>query len=76
MDVLLRYTRALAAVDSQLKIVSANERIIEQLEVTGVTAAIGANNVYPSDDRIGVAMVRAIADANAWVVARRRPGSP
>lgn len=76
MDVLLRYARALAAVDSQLKIVSANERIIEQLEVTGVTAAIGANNVYPSDDRIGVAMVRAIADANAWVVARRRPGSP
>ena len=71
MDVLLRYARALAAVDSQLKIVSANERIIEQLEVTGVTAAIGANNVYPSDDRIGVAMVRAIADATAWVEARR-----
>jgi SulP family sulfate permease len=71
MDVLLRYARALAAVDSQLKIVSANERIIEQLEVTGVTAAIGANNVYPGDDRIGVAMVRAIADATAWVEARR-----
>jgi sulfate permease, SulP family len=71
MDVLLRYAKALAAVDSQLKIVSANERIIEQLEVTGITAAIGSDNVYPSNDRIGAAMARANADATAWVEARR-----
>lgn len=69
MDVLLRYVRALAAVDSQLKIVSANERIIEQLEVTGIAAAIGVDNVYPSDDRVGAAMERATADATAWVEA-------
>ncbi len=71
MDVVLRYATELAAVDSQLKIVSANERIIEQLEATGITAAIGAGNVYPSDDRVGAAMARATADATAWVDARR-----
>lgn len=71
MDVLLRYARALADADSQLKVVSANERIIEQLEATGITAVIGADNVYPSDERVGATMERAVADAAEWVESRR-----
>jgi SulP family sulfate permease len=67
MDVLRRYAEELAAADSQLKIVSANERIVEQLRATGVTGVIGADNVYPSDERVGATMARAVDDATAWI---------
>jgi len=71
MDVLRRYAEALAVGDSKLVIVSANERIIEQLAVTGITAVIGEDNVYPSDERVGYTVERAEADAAAWVAERR-----
>jgi SulP family sulfate permease len=72
MDVLSRYAEALAAVGSKLMIVSANERIREQLDVTGITAAIGPENVYKGDERVGASVERAQADAAAWVEANRR----
>ena len=53
MDVLGRYAQALVAAGSKLVIVSANDRIIEQLTVTGVTGFVGAENIYPSDERVG-----------------------
>jgi SulP family sulfate permease len=71
MDVLRRHAEALRAVDSKLVIVSANERIIEQLLVTGITDVIGEDNVYPSDERVGATIERAQDDAAAWVQARR-----
>jgi len=71
MDVLSRYAEALAAVDSKLVIVSASDRIIEQLDVTGITEVIGADNVYPGDERVGATVTRAYADALAWVEAHR-----
>jgi len=71
MDVLYRYARALDAVGSKLVIVSANDRIIEQLAVTGITEIIGADNVYPGDERVGATVKRAYADALAWVEAHR-----
>ena len=71
MDALFRYGEALAAVDSKLMIVSANERILEQLDVTGVTDLIGAENIYPGDERVGATIKRAYADAVAWVDAHR-----
>ena len=71
MDVLRRYAEALAAAGSKLVIVSANERIIEQLAVTGITAVIGDDNVYPGDERVGAATERAQAAADAWVDERR-----
>ena len=70
MDVLLRYARSLNTVDSKLVIVSANERIIEQLRVTGVTETVGDANLYPGDERVGAATRRAITDANEWVATR------
>jgi sulfate permease, SulP family len=72
MDVLSRYAHALAAVDSKLVIVSANERVQEQLVVTGITDTIGAENVYAGDQRLGAAVQRAHADALAWIETQRR----
>jgi SulP family sulfate permease len=71
MDVLLRYAQSLAAVDSKLVVVSTNERIDEQLALTGITAVIGAENVYAGDHRVGAAIRRAYEDATAWVAANR-----
>ena len=71
MDVLHRYAVALAGADSKLVIVSASDRIIEQLSVTGITEVIGDDNVYPGDERVGATVKRAYADAEAWVEARR-----
>jgi SulP family sulfate permease len=67
MDVLHRYAESLIAVESKLVIVSANERIQEQLAVTGITDLIGASNVYEGDERVGATIRRAQADAEAWV---------
>jgi hypothetical protein len=74
MDVLLRYAQSLKAVDSKLVVVSTNERIDEQLGVTGITAVIGAENVYAGDHRVGAAIRRAYDDAVAWVGGNRNPG--
>lgn len=74
MDVLNRYAHGLAAADSELVIVSANEHIQDQLRVTGITAVIGADNVYPGDERIGATVKRAHADAEAWITANQAAG--
>ena len=74
MDVLLRYAQSLAAVGSKLVLVSTNERIDEQLAVTGITAVIGAENIYRGDERVGAALRRAYDDAVAWVAARPAGG--
>jgi SulP family sulfate permease len=71
MDVLGRYARALAEVDGRLLIVSANERIIEQLSVTGITEIVGVDGIYRGDERVGATVARALADAEAWVAAHR-----
>lgn len=74
MDVLFRYAVALRDNGSRLVIVSANERIQEQLAVTGITDVVGPDGVYPSDERLGVTVTRAYEDAAAWVKARRSAG--
>ena len=72
MDVLYRYAQALAAVGSRLVIVSTNDRIDEQLAVTGITDVIGPDNIYRGDERVGASVTRAQADAAAWILARQR----
>jgi SulP family sulfate permease len=71
MDTLLRYALELRSVGSKLVIVSANERIQEQLVVRGVTSVIGADAVYAGDERVGAALRRAESDAHQWVQAQR-----
>jgi hypothetical protein len=44
---------------------------MEQLTVTGITDVIGANGIYPGDERVGATVARAEADAASWVDAQR-----
>ncbi len=67
MDVLRRYGQALTACGSKLVIVSASERIQEQLRVAGIADLIGPGNIYPGDDRVGATLKRAYADALTWI---------
>jgi sulfate permease, SulP family len=74
MDVLRRYAEALAATGSKLVLVSASDRIQEQLRVTGVTDVIGTENIYPGDERVGATLKRAYRDAAAWIDGQRVAG--
>jgi SulP family sulfate permease len=53
-------------------VVSTNERIDEQLALTGITNVIGVENVYSGDERVGAAVRRAHDEAVAWVAADHR----
>jgi SulP family sulfate permease len=67
MEVLERYATKLALAGSKLVIVSASDRVLEQLQVTGVTDVVGTENVYPADEWLGATLTRAYADAQTWV---------
>jgi len=67
MDVLARYAHSLTAVGSKLVLVSTNQRVEEQLSVTGLTSVIGAENIYRGDERVGASVARAEKDAVAWI---------
>jgi SulP family sulfate permease len=67
MGVLDRYARALDEVGSRLLVVSANERIVEQLAAPGIREALGPDAVYGTDARLGVATERALVDAREWM---------
>ena len=67
MELLGRYSQALTAVSSKLVIVSASERIQDQLRMTGVTDMIGPDNIYPTDERVGATLKRAYDDAQRWI---------
>lgn len=69
MDVLERYAESLVSVGSKLVIVSGDDKLNAQLEVTGVTAAVGPTNIYTSDERVGATVRRAHAEAVTWVEA-------
>lgn len=66
-QVLKRYAQQLDDVGSKLMVVSADERIQEQLRVTGVTALIGTENIYERDERLAASLRRAHGDALVWV---------
>lgn len=74
MDLLRRYAESLSAVGSKMMIVSATERIQHQLEVTGVTAVVGEEDIYPTDERLHATVRRAYADAQSWVAANTASG--
>jgi SulP family sulfate permease len=74
MDVLHRYAQVLVATGSKLVIVSAGERILEQLRVTGVTDLINPENIYSGDERVAATLKRAYADAMTWIERNQLPG--
>jgi SulP family sulfate permease len=71
MDVLLRYAQSLVAVGSKLMVVSTNERIDEQLALTGIADVIGPENILRGTERLGATVRRAYEGAMAWVEAGR-----
>jgi sulfate permease, SulP family len=70
MDVLMKYARSLAAADSQLMLVSANENMHDQLKVAGVADVVGNASIYTSDEWVGTTIKRAHEDAEALVAAK------
>jgi sulfate permease, SulP family len=70
MDVLRRYGTALDEAGCRLKLASVSERVLEQLQVAGVTDVISADDIYLGDERVGATFTRAHADALAWVATR------
>ena len=72
MQVLRRYAEELTASGSKLVIVSASERIQEQLRVTGVTDLVAPENIYTGDERVGATLKRAYADGTAWIEQNQR----
>jgi SulP family sulfate permease len=73
MEVLARYARRLDRVGSKMMLISADDRVIEQLRVTGVTAIVGDENIYPADEWLGGTLKRAHGEALAWIRARSDP---
>jgi SulP family sulfate permease len=71
LEALRRYALALQAVDSKLVLVHAGEKARRQLDATGLTSVVGADNIYAHEERIGAAVRRAYGDSVAWVAARR-----
>ncbi|MFV2001177.1 MAG: STAS domain-containing protein, partial [Acidimicrobiia bacterium] len=67
MEVLGRYVEELASVGSKLVLISGDETIHQQLAETRVTAAVGTENIYTSDEWIGATLKIAHDDATAWI---------
>ena len=71
MEILSRYAEALHGSESKLMLISDNKHVLDQLGVTGVTDAIGEDNLYRSDEWLGHTVRRAHSDAQAWVSERQ-----
>ncbi len=69
VDVLRRFAHQLHEVGSSLKVVATEDRVIAQLIAGGLTADIGAENVYKGTEWIGEALRRAYADAQDEIAA-------
>lgn len=67
VDVLRRFASRLRDAGSTLKIVATEDRVISQLEAGGLTADIGADNVYRGSEWIGEGLRRAYADARGEI---------
>lgn len=70
MEVLDRYATTLRQANSKLVLISADDRMLEQFAVMGVTETVGRDNIYTSDEWLGATVSRANADAREWVRAR------
>jgi SulP family sulfate permease len=67
VEVLRRFAAELRDADSTLKVVATEDRVLSQLEAGGLTADIGADNVYRGTEWVGEGLRRAYADARAEV---------
>jgi SulP family sulfate permease len=71
IEVVTRYSATLNDVGSKLMLVSVSDRIREQIDATGTTGIVGAENIYPTSEYLGEAVRKANADALDWIAAHR-----
>lgn len=69
LDVLARYSDGLRSAHSKLVVLYADDKVREQLSVTGAAGAIGEENIYTSDEWLGATARRAVSDAHEWIAA-------
>ena len=74
LEVLDRYSTSLEEAGSKLMIVTDSDRIIDQLEQSGVTENIGTEDLYRATRRLTETVRRAIDDAEEWVAAHEENG--
>jgi SulP family sulfate permease len=65
--VIKRYTKELEESGNKFKLTGLNDRVMEQLERTGVLDTLGAEDVYPATEVLGESALQAEADALAWI---------
>ena len=72
-NVVRRYAESLRDVGSKLVIVSANNRVLEQLAATRVLDVVHPDDIYAGDEWVGRTVRRAHDDALDWIEANRQP---
>ncbi|TDI54428.1 MAG: SulP family inorganic anion transporter [Acidobacteria bacterium] len=72
MDVLARYAYALRSASCKLVVTYADEKVSDQLVVTGAAVALGKENIYESDEWLGATVRRANDDARTWIAENRQ----
>ena len=76
MRILRRYNRRLVERDCRLYLSGVGPRVYEQLVDTGALTEIGEANVYRDQERIGAALIDAVAKARKWISANGDASSP
>jgi SulP family sulfate permease len=71
INVINRYAVELQKSGNRLMLAGVNERVLEQLQNTGVAAIIGEENIYPEQAAVGAAMLAAETAAEAWIEAQK-----
>lgn len=69
MRILRRYNSRLVEQDCRLYLSGVGPRVYEQLVDTGALTEIGEANVYRDQERIGAALIDAVAEARKWISA-------
>ncbi|MGW9632258.1 SulP family inorganic anion transporter [Agromyces sp. NPDC055520] len=75
LEALTRYATQLHDVESTLKIVASEPRVITQIRASGLTAVIGERNLYQGGEWVGTALRHADADARTEIGEHRNPAS-
>jgi SulP family sulfate permease len=71
--VIERYTKELQVQDNLLMLVGVDERVVEQLEDTGLLDLIGEENIFPVEATYGGALQDALTAADAWIAGQNAP---
>lgn len=67
IEVLKRFARDLGARDSRLVLVVSSERVMAQLELTGLAAELGDDGIVRGTEWVGAGVRDAVREARKWV---------